>query len=84
MKPVLIRAIMVVALMTGAAEARDVFSGLGAGNASCGAWTKARRDGAAENREQWVPGFLTGVGYGSMSVSGPDPLAFTDGEGVWA
>jgi hypothetical protein len=48
---------------------------------SCGTWTADRRQrsGGALQDEQWVLGFLSGVGY-----EGYDPLNGMDAEGVWA
>lgn len=85
MRPILARVILAAVLVTGTAEARDTFAGwTGAGSISCGAWSAARRDRVAQATEQWLLGFLTGVAYGSMAASGPNPLAFTDPEGAWA
>jgi len=60
----------------------------GIGTSSCGAWTADRRypDSApAVTDEQWILGFLSGVGYlGSGLSRNIDPLATVDAEAVWA
>jgi hypothetical protein len=75
---------LLLILMTGAADAQQKnFVARGAGNVSCGAWTAARRSESASSHEQWVLGFLSGLGAG-VEVSGLDPLKGVDPEGVWA
>jgi hypothetical protein len=55
---------------------------VGVGSASCGTWLTARRDRQAAAYEQWVVGFLSGVGaYGSAQQN---PLHGVDEESVWA
>jgi hypothetical protein len=53
---------------------------IGVGLLSCGNWTAARRSGVASGPEQWVLGFLSGVG---IADAGYDPLRSVDAEGVW-
>lgn len=75
-------AVIAVALMLiGAPEAAGFTTG-GLGTASCGAWTSARRDREARGYEQWVLGFLSGIGYAADEEE--DPLQGTDSDGVWA
>lgn len=56
---------------------------IGAGLDSCEAWTAARQaDGvAARAAEQWVVGYLSGIGQWGKDV---DPLHGLDAERVWA
>lgn len=54
---------------------------MGAGLESCGAWTAARQQDQAEIPEQWLLGFLSGIG--SESVSGTDPLNGVEAEAVF-
>lgn len=80
-KPVLIRMILASVLMTSAAQAQE-YRAIGVGTMSCGSWTAARRTQGADAfaLQQWVAGFLSGIGY-----QGPgNPLNGVDAEGVWA
>jgi hypothetical protein len=77
---------LALALMTGAAEAQPgSFQPSGAAAMSCGAWTAARRENNPLSwmSEQWVLGFLSGVGY-AASQGGLDPLRGVDDQAVWA
>ena len=59
------------------------YRSIGYGFASCGTWTEARRDRATPRDaalEQWVVGFLSGVGYASEAE---DPLQGLDADAVW-
>ena len=60
------------------------FQPMGASGISCGTWIAARRDGKALTwtAEQWVLGFLSGIGF--VGLNGADPLQGMDSEGVWA
>jgi hypothetical protein len=59
----------------------QTFTAMGVGNQSCGTWTAERRIGTAGLLEEWVLGFLSGIGY----VGDHDnPLAGTDADGVFA
>jgi hypothetical protein len=89
MKPSLIHGILAFILMSrfeaglminaaGAAEQVDI---IGAGNASCGLRTAARRDRHAGYAEAWVLGFLSAVG---VTSSDKNPLRGVDAEAVWA
>jgi hypothetical protein len=75
-------AVFTVSLMTGQMEA-NAYSANGSGTLSCGSWTANRRAGAdsALQAEQWVLGFLSGIGF--VSQNGDDPLKHTDPDGVW-
>jgi hypothetical protein len=53
---------------------------IGAGLASCGTWTADHRLGDVVADEQWVVGFLSGMGYSAVA----DPLGGTDFAGVIA
>jgi hypothetical protein len=55
---------LAVGLMAGSADART-YGALGVGHASCGSWTEARQHGGRQSQmiEQWIFGFLSGVGY---------------------
>jgi hypothetical protein len=58
----------------------------GEGTISCGSWASLRRSGslqAAFGPEQWVLGFLSGIGFTNGAL-GNDPLRGVDAEGVWA
>jgi hypothetical protein len=81
MKIRLLSVALAIALITDSAEA---FKIIGAGVDSCGTWTADRRQqsGAALQDEQWVVGFLSGIGYRGDDDS--DPLKGMDAQGVWA
>jgi hypothetical protein len=81
MRPVLPLIVLAAVLMTGSAEAFTVLGGQGA--LSCGSWTSARRDRTASGPQQWVLGFLLGVGW-ALTDSGWNPLKGVDADGVWA
>jgi hypothetical protein len=71
--------ILAVGLMTGSVEAQAGHM-IGLGGNSCGSWTASRRGNAAELSQQWVLGFLSGLGWEGRN----DPLANMDANGVWA
>jgi hypothetical protein len=77
-------ALCVVSLLLGGA-APGKYSMIGAGASSCGRWVADRSGQNLYDKvsdEQWVVGFLSGVGYES---SGPDnPLNDIDADGVLA
>ena len=81
MHPPLTRVILVVCLMARPAEAG--YLAIGRGNGSCGAWTTTRRAQQAQGYEQWILGFLSGVGW-QGAQSGINPLNGLDANGVWA
>jgi hypothetical protein len=62
----------------------DMTTIMGMGTGSCGGWTAYRVNPVAPTTEldqQWVLGFLSGVGYmGSATI---DPLNNTDAQGVY-
>jgi hypothetical protein len=69
-------------LMTGMAEARaQKFSLMGQGSLVCGTWTAWRRDGLSLGPQQWVLGFLSGIGL--MGESDVNPLNSMDADGVF-
>lgn len=78
------RALIAVAVFAFVAmdQAEAQFTIIGQGTLSCGAWTAARRMRSGAGQQQWLLGFLSGVGF----MGGPDvdPLANIDAEGVWA
>src|ERR1022692_423848 len=55
---------------------------IGQGTQSCGTWTAARAAQAAFTHEQWVLGYLSGVGFAVVD-RGIDPLVNVDADGVW-
>jgi hypothetical protein len=74
-------AIAAVVLMTGASSiATADYVATGAGVLSCGRWTLARDQHQAVGFEQWVLGFLSGVGF--MGGRGTNPLQGTNADGV--
>lgn len=82
----LIVAGMALTLMAGSGRAflqNGFFKAVGLGNSSCGTWTAARSRGEARawGFEQWVLGFLSGIGYGGADAN---PLNGMDADGVWA
>jgi hypothetical protein len=77
-------AILTAALLISSAEAAQLgnYNLLGSGTISCGTWTALRRQGQASLPEQWILGFLSGVGY---EGGGRDnPLSGVDADAVWA
>jgi hypothetical protein len=74
--------IVTAVLMAGAAEARAQKSSLmGQGSLTCGTWTAWRRDGLALGPQQWVLGFLSGIGV--MGESDLNPLNDVDADSVF-
>jgi hypothetical protein len=82
----MIRPILAAALLISVAEAAAQPGAhiLGTGTASCGSWTALRREGQASLPEQWILGFLSGVGYARVVEYGQDPLNGIDANAVWA
>jgi len=85
MRPVLVCVIlagMVPALADAAEKLPGDYTAIGLGGASCGTWTSRRRlEGIRRTGyEQWVLGFLSGIGYASVK----DPLNDMDMDGVLA
>jgi hypothetical protein len=76
----LLPAMLVAALLAGPAEAEP--SGFGMGMWPCRMWTAAQHDGQASEVEQWIVGFLTGVGWMGFST-GVDPWKGMDAPAVW-
>jgi hypothetical protein len=54
---------------------------MGAGAASCGAWSKPRDMDDKFKNSQWLLGFLSGI---NDANNGPDFLSHTDADGVIA
>lgn len=81
MKRVVVLAILFVPTL-GSAQPQG-YHLLGQGSMSCGLWTAARREHLATAPQQWVVGFLSGVGF-SKGKEGFDPLDGVDGYAVWA
>jgi len=77
MKRALIPAIMLFLLAPSAWAATE----MGLGGGSCGLWTAARRIRSSADFEQWVLGYLSGVGAVALNL---DPLNRVDAFGVWA
>jgi len=74
-----------VTLLISSAEAAaqpGTYRLIGSGTLSCGSWTALRRQGQAWLAEQWILGFLSGVGYKGAGVH--DPLNGLDAKAVWA
>ena len=67
--------------MTGMAEARaQKFSLMGQGSLVCGTWTAWRRDGLSLGPQQWVLGFLSGIGLmGEADVNPLTPMVCSAG-----
>ena len=65
--------------------AAHAYTAIGAGTDACETWTADRRQplgsGALQD-EQWVSGFLSGIGYEGEEVI--DPLVGLDAQAVWA
>jgi hypothetical protein len=81
---VLAVAMLAPALLISSAEAAQPgeYRAIGVGNISCGSWTALRRQGQASLPEQWILGFLSGIGYDSTGRD--DPLNGVDADAVWA
>ncbi len=72
--------------LQGTGRAQVVYSSIGTGGNTCGSWIAARQIPGGEQRladEQWVVGFLSGVGSMKYATA-LDPLHGVDAEGVWA
>lgn len=84
MRIVLACLVVVIGIISGLGAAA-AYHQIGAGIDSCGTWTADRsnpRGVAALQDEQWVVGFLSGVGF--VNQDGDDPLIGVDAEAVWA
>lgn len=53
---------------------------VGSGTESCGAWLYNREQGGSAD-QQWVLGYMSGVGAADQNLG--DPLSLTDAQGVW-
>ena len=65
-----------------ATAARAEYMITGVGTAPCAQWIAARHSHNAGGFEQWVVGFLSGVGF-AKSNEGVDPLRTMNAEGAW-
>jgi hypothetical protein len=74
---------LIVSLTGRAVKAEEQYHLIGQGTASCGKWTAVRHDEHALGHEQWILGFLSGVGWGGAEF-GDNPLSGTDADGVLA
>lgn len=64
-------------------SAQQVYALSGAGVAPCGAWAASRQDPVAQQLpEQWMLGFLSGVGW--EAVDGTNPLNGMDTADVFS
>ena len=78
---IVLACLVVGSLIGGRVQAQATgYSAAGLGGLSCGSWTVARRDEIASPHQQWVLGFLSGLG----SAGPRDPLQGMDAQGVWA
>jgi hypothetical protein len=55
---------------------------VGQGTLDCGNWTTLRQGRQALGLEQWVVGFLSGIGY-EGETHGDNPLKGVDADTVW-
>jgi hypothetical protein len=55
---------------------------IGQGTLDCGNWTTLRQGRQALGLEQWVVGFLSGIGY-EGETHGDNPLKGVDADTVW-
>jgi hypothetical protein len=69
---------LMLCLVSATANAKVI---MGAGAASCGAWSKPRDIDDKSKNTQWLLGFLSGI---NDANSGPDFLSHTDADGVIA
>ena len=84
MRNIVVCMMLVSAFSIGSARAQE-YTAIGAGADSCGTWTANRSSPNGNERiagDQWVLGFLSGIGFmGDMTI---DPLNGMDAQGVWA
>lgn len=80
MRAVRVAALLAAALMSGAAGPETVVGGVG--TEICAGWVVARRDHQAFGYEQWLLGYLSGVG--DVHSAGLDPLNAMSVDAVWA
>ena len=77
--------VLIVLTFTLTATEAVGYNRLGAGTASCGAWTAFRREGSTSTRalssEQWVLGFIDGITEESGDTL--DPFNGVEAENVW-
>jgi hypothetical protein len=81
---VAVLAVLGVVETTDHGEAAE-FASIGTGAMSCGNWTSDRRDRQAIAEEQWILGFLSGIGAAPQSPGLPvNPLHGVDAQAVLA
>jgi hypothetical protein len=84
----IVLAYLMVACALAQSAGAQGYLALGIGTSSCGAWTADRQNPdhvAATADEQWILGFLSGIGYlGSGNNGKINPLAGLDPQAVWA
>ena len=71
--------------LVGGAVPAGAYNLIGAGTDSCGTWLRDhhRHDtDAAHQDDQWVLGFLSGIGF--VADKGDNPLNGVDADAVWA
>jgi hypothetical protein len=79
-KAVLAATLLAVVLLMGVAEAVTVVGGVG--TEACASWIVARRDHQAFGYEQWLLGYLSGVG--DVHTARLDPLNGIAVDEIWA
>jgi hypothetical protein len=72
---------ILIGLISTSASAVE-YTVMGHGSLTCEIWTAVRHEQMASNPEQWVLGFLTGIGF--ESSTGRSPLHGIDGPAIWA
>jgi hypothetical protein len=80
----IVRAWVIAAVFVLGGSRAYAYYAIGAGTGSCGTWTAERRHPNAVLAlmdEQWVVGFLSGVGFYSGNL---DPMKGLDAEAAWA
>ena len=82
MKAILVALVMFVTATADGEADPGAYTLIGAGLKSCGSWAADRRNQGtpAQMDEQWVLGFLSGVGWTGKY----DPQNGMDAAGVWA
>jgi hypothetical protein len=84
MRSILLTAALLI-LAGGAPIEAAGYDFIGAGVDSCGKWTAIRPNPygpEARQAQQWILGFLSGIGY--VNQGGDNPLHGVDALGVWA
>jgi len=72
-----------LACVTSPSWSQTRYQAIGSGaKASCGTWTEMRRNSQASDYEQWLLGFLSGVGW-THGTFHYNPLNGLDANAVW-